>query len=34
MLRRKEATQEVMPLDLSDDPDLSALLERLRADLR
>jgi hypothetical protein len=28
-----EETQEVMPLDLSDDPDLSALLERLRADL-
>jgi hypothetical protein len=34
MLRRKGATQEVMPLDLSDDPDLSALLERLQADLR
>jgi hypothetical protein len=34
MLQRKGATQEVMPLDLSDDPDLSALMERLRADLR
>ncbi|TQL87910.1 hypothetical protein FB559_8522 [Actinoallomurus bryophytorum] len=33
MLRRKGATREVMPLDLSDDPDLSALMERLRSDL-
>jgi hypothetical protein len=34
MLKRKGATQETTPLDLSSDPDLATLMERLRADLR
>ena len=34
MLRRKGATQEIIPLDLSADPDLTDLINRLRADLR
>jgi hypothetical protein len=34
MLRRKGTTQEITPLNLSDEPDLVGLVERLRADLR
>jgi hypothetical protein len=34
MLQRKGTTQEITPLDLSDEPDLAAVMERLRADLR
>lgn len=34
MLQRKGATQEIMPLDLSDEPDLAAVVERLRTDLQ
>jgi hypothetical protein len=34
MLRRKGTTQEIMPLDLSDEPDLAAVVERLRVDLQ
>jgi hypothetical protein len=34
MLQRKGATQEIMPFDLSDEPDLAAVVKRLRTDLQ
>ena len=34
MLQRKGATQEIMPLDLSEDPELAALVDHLRTDLQ
>jgi hypothetical protein len=34
MLQRKGATQEIMPLDVADDPELAALVDRLQADLQ